>query len=124
MDGATVAAAQLRWFTSVVVEGGPRLPLTPFLQREDNVPEPSTLELDAVNETLLELVRSVSALEAKVESMGVSLNTVQGEVSELKSMAAQAQGFSHAAKAMWTLIGLLLGAGGAEAAQALAAMGG
>ena len=79
---------------------------------------------DDVNETLLELVKTVSAMGAKVEAMDTSLKTMQVEVTDLKTLAAQAQGFTAAARAMWTMIGLLLGAGGSEAVQALASMGG
>ena len=74
-------------------------------------------ETSPVNETLLELVAKVSAMGARLETMGDSLKTVQSEVSDLKNMANQAQGFSNAAKAMWTLIGLMLGAGGTEMVQ-------
>ena len=82
------------------------------------------VELTAVNETLLELVKTVSAMGAKVEAMDESLKTMQSEVSGLKTLAAQAQGFTSAARAMWTLIGLMLGAGGTEAIKILASMGG
>ena len=71
-------------------------------------------ETSPVNETLLELVAKVSAMGARLETMGENLKTVQSEVSDLKTLANQAQGFSNAAKAMWTMIGLMLGAGGTE----------
>ena len=75
---------------------------------------PAQAESEEVNETLIELVKTVSAVDARMDAMSETVNTIKGEVSDLKNMAAQAQGFSNAAKAMWTLIGLMLGAGGTE----------
>lgn len=76
-------------------------------------------EVNAVNEILLDLVKNVSSLTARLESMDECLKTVKGEVSDLKTIANQAQGFSNAAKAMWTMIGLMLGAGGSELVEKL-----
>ena len=69
------------------------------------------------DEVILQLVQSVAGLEAKVETMTNEMSEVKGKVGELANVASQAQGFTHAAKAMWTLIGLMLGAGGTELVQ-------
>jgi len=79
-------------------------------------------ETNHVNETLLELVAKVSAMGARLETMADNIKTMQSEVSGLKTLANQAQGFSNAAKAMWTMIGLMLGAGGAELVEKLLAV--
>lgn len=75
-----------------------------------------------MDDVLLELVKNVSHMQAKVDAIESSMQTMQQQVSTLNDYAAQAQGFSNAAKALWTLIGLLLGAGGSEAVQTLLGM--
>ena len=75
-----------------------------------------------MDDVLLELVKNVSHMQAKVDAIESSMQTMQKQVSTLNDYAAQAQGFSNAAKALWTLIGLLLGAGGSEAVQTLLGM--
>ena len=72
-----------------------------------------------LNDVLLELVKNVSHMQAKVDAIETSMLTMQTQVGALNSLASQAQGFSHAAKALWTLIGLLIGAGGSEVVQTL-----
>ena len=71
------------------------------------------------DETVLELVRSVASMEARLGAMAESMSAMQAEVAELKGLAAQAQGFSKATRMTWILLGLLLGAGGSEAVQAI-----
>ena len=73
---------------------------------------------DTVNDTLLELVKTVGTLGAKLEAVETTLCTVQTEVADLKSLAAA---FRGSTKALWGLIGLLAGAGGTEAVQAFLA---
>ena len=75
-----------------------------------------------VNDVLLELVKNVSHMQAKVDAIETSMLTMQTQVGTLNDLASQAQGFSNAAKALWTLIGLLIGAGGSEAVQTLLGM--
>ena len=65
-----------------------------------------------MNEAILELVKSVSALEARTAGIDTTLHSVQTEVQALKTLADKAQGFSVAARAVWGILGLLLGAGG------------
>ena len=71
------------------------------------------------DETVLELVRSVASMEARLGAMAESMSAMQSEVAELKGLAAQAQGFTKATRMTWILLGLLLGAGGSEAVQAI-----
>jgi len=67
-------------------------------------------ESQVVNETLLELVKNVSAMGARLDSMEGYIKTLQVDVGDLKQLTAQA-------KALWIFIGLALGAGGTEAIQ-------
>lgn len=71
------------------------------------------------DDIMLELTKSVARMEAKMENVVDTIKTMETEVKELKVMAAQAQGLSHAVKAIWVLLGLILGAGGTEAVQGL-----
>jgi hypothetical protein len=73
------------------------------------------------DEVILQLVQNVAGLEAKVESMNVSMGEVKSQVCDLVEFATTAKSFGHAAKALWTLIGLMLGAGGSELIQTLLA---
>jgi len=77
-----------------------------------------------LNDALLELVKTVSAMGANLTTMNESVRTLQVEVGDLKILAAQAQGFTKAARAMWTMVGLLLGAGGSKALEAMSVMSG
>ena len=72
-----------------------------------------------MNEAILELVRSVSALEARTAGIDTTLHTVQQEVQALKTLADKAQGFSLAARAVWAILGLLIGAGGLKIIELL-----
>jgi phage shock protein A len=71
---------------------------------------------------ILQLVQTVAGLESKVEAMTGSMGEMKGQIGNLTTIAQQAQGFSNAAKAMWTMIGLMLGAGGTELVQKLLAV--
>ena len=67
---------------------------------------------ERLNEAILELVKTVSSLEARMAHIDAALTSLQEEVQALKNIAAQAKGFSIAARAIWAILGLLIGAGG------------
>ena len=76
------------------------------------------IEEQAVDKILIELVQKVSALEATISGMQDCIRILQTDIGELKTLASEAKGATSAMKALWVIMGLLLGAGWSEALQA------
>lgn len=80
-----------------------------------------------VNEdTMLKLVQSVSAMEAKIEGMSENLSELKSDIALLKqSQMDESRENTKFMKLTWVALGACVGAGGTEAVKAfVVAMGG
>ena len=66
---------------------------------------------------LVDLAQKVASLEAKIESLGTDVSEMKTELAAVKDATSKFEGMRRETRIMWTLVGLLLGAGGSEAIQ-------
>jgi hypothetical protein len=71
---------------------------------------------------LVDIAQKVASLEAKIEALGTDVSGMKEELAKVRDSTAGLQAMRKETRIMWTLIGLILGAGGSEAVQNLVAL--